>query len=71
MTYDSLSGPGRLKACGRTSQAEGSENGPDRLKALEGSPDSESGSDWLKAWYGGSVMLKTLYVLIDLYEEVA
>ena len=34
-----LSGPDRLKAGGRTSQAEGSENGPDRLKALEGGPD--------------------------------
>ena len=39
MMYDTLSGPGRLKSGGRTSQAEGSENGPDRLKSLEGGPD--------------------------------
>ena len=39
MMYDSLSGPGRLKAGGHTSQAEGSENGPDRLKAQSGGPD--------------------------------
>ena len=39
MMYDSLSGLGRLKACGRTSQVEGLENDPDRLKALEGGPD--------------------------------
>ena len=39
MRYDSLSGPGRLKAYGHTSQAEGSENSPDRLKALEGGLD--------------------------------
>ena len=39
MMYDSLSGPGRLKADGRTSQAEGSEDGLNRLKALEGGPD--------------------------------
>ena len=37
-----LSGPDRLKAGRRTSQAEGLENGPARLKALEGGPD------WLK-----------------------
>ena len=34
-----LSGPDRLKAGGRTSQAKGSKNGPDRLKVLEGGPD--------------------------------
>ena len=34
-----MSGPDRLKAGGRTSQAEGSGNGPDRLKAQEGGPD--------------------------------
>ena len=34
-----LSGPDRLKADGRTSQAEGSKDGPDRLKAQEGGPD--------------------------------
>ena len=37
-----MSGPDRLKAGRRTSQAEGSENGPARMKALEGGPD------WLK-----------------------
>ena len=38
MMHDSLSGPGRLKAGRHTSQAEGSEDGPDRLKALKGGP---------------------------------
>ena len=35
-------GPNRLKAGGHTSQAEGSEDGPARMKALEGGPN------WLK-----------------------
>ena len=34
-----LSGPDRLKAGGRTSQTEGSEDSLDRMKALEGGPD--------------------------------
>ena len=34
MMYDSMSGLERLEASGRTSQAEGSENGPDMLKVL-------------------------------------
>ena len=34
-----LSGPDRLKVGRRTSQAEGSGNGPDRLKAQKGGPD--------------------------------
>ena len=34
-----MSGPDRLKAGGRTSQAEGSKNGPDRLKTQKGGPN--------------------------------
>ena len=37
--YENFDSPDRLKADGRTSQAEGLENGPDRLKALVGGPD--------------------------------
>ena len=39
MMYDNLSSLDRLKAGRHTSQAEGSENDPDRLKDLEGGPD--------------------------------
>ena len=59
------SGPDRLKAGRRTSQAEGSEDGPVRL--AEG---SESGPDWLKARGGGPVMLKTLRVILNRLEAM-